>query len=277
MRDLAGKRVLVTGGGCGLGRALARQFAARGCRALVADIDLAALEGTAAAIASAGGRVTPYAMDVGDERAVGAVRDQIHDDGGPIDVLVNNAGVVFGGGFLDVPLDRHLETYRVNLLGAVAVTHAFLPDLVTRPEAHLVNIASASGFVGLPYGSTYASSKWGLIGFSDSIRLELALAGHGHVGVTTVCPSYVTTGLFDGARPPWTTRALDPDRLAALVVRAVRRNRPFVLTPWLVKITPALRGLLPVPLFDALARLTGATTSMRTWRGRGGAAGPRRL
>lgn len=268
MRTLAGKRVLVTGAGSGIGLALAHRFAAAGADVLAADRDPRALADAASRLGAPGARAPVYEFDVADIAAIAVARDRIHRDGGPIDVLVNNAGVVFGGGFLDVPLDRHLETYRVNLLGAVAVTHAFLPDLVARPEAHLVNIASASGFVGLPYGSTYASSKWGLIGFSDSIRLELALAGHGHVGVTTVCPSYVTTGLFDGARPPWTTRALDPDRLAALVVRAVRRNRPFVLTPWLVKVTPALRGLLPVPLFDALARVTGASTSMRTWKGR---------
>ena len=103
---------------------------------------------------------------------------------------------------------------------------------------------------------------------SDSIRVELALDGHRHVGVTTVCPSYVTTGLFAGARPPLTPRTLDPDAVAARVVRAVRHNRPFVLTPWIVRVTPALKGLLPTRMFDAIAGLLGATTSMREWRGR---------
>ncbi len=268
MRELTDKRVLVTGAASGLGLAIARRFAAAGARVIAADLDAAALERAAALVAADGGRMTACALDVGDPDAVAVARDRVHGEGGPIDVLVNNAGVVFGGAFGDVALARHLQTYRVNLVGAVIVTHAFLPDLLARPEGHVVNIASASGFIGLPYGSTYASSKWGLIGFSDSLRLELALDGHRHVGVTTVCPSYVTTGLFAGARPPRTTRALDPDTVAALVVRAVRRNQPFVLTPWLVKITPALRGVLPVRVFDALARLTGATTSMRTWKGR---------
>jgi len=263
MRDLTNKRVLVTGGASGLGLAIARGFHAAGARVIVADLDAAALERV-----TADGRLATCAIDVGDPDSVAAARDRIHGEGGPIDVLVNDAGVVFGGAFGDVPLARHVQTYRVNLVGAVIVSHAFLPDLVARPEGHLVNIASASGFIGLPYGSTYASSKWGLIGFSDSLRLELGLAGHHHVGVTTVCPSYVATGLFAGVRPPVTTRALDPDAVAALVVRAVRRNKPFVLTPWLVKITPALRGVLPVRIFDALARLTGASTSMRNWTGR---------
>jgi all-trans-retinol dehydrogenase (NAD+) len=268
MRNLADKRVLVTGGASGLGLAIARRFAAAGAQVILTDIDADALETAEAGLALDGVQVATYPMDVGAAESVTAARDRIHREGGPIDVLVNNAGVVFGGRFTDVALAHHLDTYRVNLLGAVIVTHAFLPDLVGRPEGHLVNIASASGLIALPYGSTYASSKWGLIGFSDSIRVELTLDGHRHVGVTTVCPSYVTTGLFAGARPPLTTRALDPDTVAALVVRAVRRNRPFVLTPWIVRITPALKGLLPARMFDAVARLLGATTSMRSWRGR---------
>jgi len=270
MRNLAEKRVLVTGGASGLGLAIARRFAAAGARLVLADIDAKALEAAAAGLALDGGRVATCPMDVAVPDSVAAARDRIHREGGPIDVVVNNAGVVFGGRFADVALERHLHTYRVNLLGAVIVTRAFLPDLVARPEGHLVNVASASGLIALPYAATYASSKWGLIGFSDSIRVELALDGHRHVGVTTVCPSYVTTGLFAGARPPLATRALDPDAVAALVVRAVRRNRPFVLTPWIVRITPPLKALLPTRIFDAVAGLLGATTSMRTWRGRGG-------
>ena len=85
--------------------------------------------------------------------------------------------------------------------------------------------------------------------------------------MTTVCPSYVDTGLFDGARPPFTTRMLTPERLAAQVLRAVRRDRLFLLTPWLVRVTPPLRALLPTRLFDRMARTLGATTSMLHWHG----------
>ena len=115
-------------------------------------------------------------------------RERINADGGPIEVLVNNAGTVFGGYFLDVPLDRHLTTLAVNLLGVVIVTHAFLPDLIDRPDAHLVNIASVAALRRRVRGSTYASSKWGVIGFSESIELELREQGNAHVHVTTVCP-----------------------------------------------------------------------------------------
>jgi NAD(P)-dependent dehydrogenase (short-subunit alcohol dehydrogenase family) len=268
MRQLEGKLVLITGGGRGIGLALGHRFAAAGCRVLLSDLDEAALV-TARESFGGGADLRTYVLDVTDVDGIRAFRDRVHADVGPIDVLVNNAGIVFGGDFLDVPLEQHFLTYRVNVLGLVAVTQAFLPDLVGKPEAHLVNLASASGFIGLPFGSTYASSKWAVIGFSDSIRQELKLDGNGHVGVTTVCPSYVSTGLFEGARPPRTTRMLTPERLGDMIMRAIRRNRPYVLAPWLVKVTPMVKGALPTWLSDRIGRMFAADTSMRAWKGRG--------
>jgi len=155
------------------------------------------------------------------------------------------------------------------VLGLVAVTHAFLPDMIKRPEAHLVHIASASGLIGLPYGSTYASSKWAVIGFGESIRSELNLMGHDHVHHTIVCPSYIGTGMFEGAQAPKATQILDPEYLAEKVTRAVERNRVYVLEPFMVKLTPLLRDLLPVSIYDRISNLFGADTSMAHWTGRG--------
>ncbi len=272
MRDLRGKRALVTGSGTGIGRVLAERFAREGSEVVLTDVNEAALAQAREAIARAGSTARVYRLDVTNDDAIVGVREQVHRDAGPIDILVNNAGVVFGGAFLDVPVAKHLATFRVNLIGLVAVTHAFLPDLIAQPQGHLVNIASASGLIGLPFGSTYASSKWGVIGFSESIRLELAMLGTNTVHVTTVCPSYVSTGLFEGARPPKTTSMLTPERLAALVIDAVKKDRTYVLTPWLVKMTPFLKGVLPARVFDAIAWSFGATSSMAHWKGRGQAS-----
>src|SRR5262249_2613898 len=188
--------------------------------------------------------------------------------GGPIAVLVNTAGLVFGGAFLDVPLEQHLTTYRVNTIGLVAMTYAFLPDLIAGRDGHVVNVASASAYIGLPFGATYASSKWAVLGFSESLALELELQGHGHVHVTAVCPSYVATGLFDGASAPRMTRLLTAARVADLTVRAVLRNRPYVRTPWIVQGTPILKALLPFRAFARVAAVLGVNTSMMEWRGR---------
>jgi NAD(P)-dependent dehydrogenase (short-subunit alcohol dehydrogenase family) len=277
MRTLHGKRVLVTGAASGIGRCLARELAAQGAHVLVADRDEAGAQRTAGELGAGGARALGYGCDVTDPASIAALRDRVHADGGPIDLLVNNAGVVFGGAFLDVPLERHVATYDVNTLGLVAVTHAFLPDLLARPDAHVVNVASASGYVGLPFGTTYASSKWAVIGFSESLALELELQGHTHMHVTTVCPSYVATGMFDGVRPPLTTTLLTPERLASQVVRAVLRNKAKVRAPWLVALTPLLKGVLPDRLFVRAAGFLGVNTSMMHWRGRGGdAARPQR-
>ncbi len=265
MRDLKGKRVLITGAARGIGRAIAERFAREGAALLITDIDQGALDEAGKALAGC----RTYKADVTDTAAMPALRAHINDDGGPIDVLVNNAGVVFGGPFLEVPLERHFLCYRINVLGLVAMTHTFLPDLIGRPEGHLVNISSASSLIGLPFGGTYASSKWAVSGFSESLRLELEILGHGHVKVTNVCPSYVDTGLFHGVKPPRTTRMLRPDELGGIVVDAVKSNREEVLAPWLVKLTPTLKALLPRSLFKTAASITGATTSMTTFKGRG--------
>jgi len=268
MRTLNGKVVLVTGAASGIGRCLAHRFAAAGARVAIADLDVAGARRVAADIVSTGGEACAFELDVTSAASASALRERLLDQMGPLDVLVNNAGIVHGGAFLDVPLERHLATFRVNVEGLVIVTHALLPDLLARPEAHVVTIASASSFVGLPFGSTYGSSKWAALGFAESLRLELHQLGHAHVGLTAVCPSYVGTGMFGGVRPPRLTRILTPERVANLTVNAVLANKAFVLTPWLVKLTPFLQGVLPRPLFEAVAAAFGVNTSMASWRGR---------
>jgi short-subunit dehydrogenase len=268
MKTLTGKRVLVTGGASGIGKAIAEHFAAAGAEILLVDLNADALASVASAFAQRGVRVRTYTLDVTDVSRITGLKEQIARDVGPIDVLVNNAGLVFGGGFLDVPLEKHLTTYRVNTLGLVAMTHAFLPDLLAGDDGHVVNVASASAYIGLPFGATYASSKWAVLGFSESLALELELQGQGHVHVTSICPSYVATGLFDGAKAPFMTRLLTADRVAALTLRGVLANKPHVRAPWLAAVTPILKGLLPFRLFYRSAALLGVNTSMMKWRGR---------
>jgi short-subunit dehydrogenase len=268
MQTLADKRVLITGAASGIGKALATRLAREGATLVLVDLNEPLLAQTAAALSESGARVRTHVLDVTDVSRITGLCEAVHQEGGPIDVLVNNAGLVFGGAFLDVPVERHLTTYRVNTLGLVAMTHAFLPDLLAGRDGHVVNLASASGFIGLPFGATYASSKWAVLGFSESLALELELQGHRHVHVTSICPSYVTTGLFDGAKAPLGTRLLTPQRVADLTVRAVLRNRSVVRAPWLAQVTPFMKGVLPQRLFNRVAALLRVNTSMLEWRGR---------
>lgn len=265
MTELRDKRVLITGAARGIGWALAERFAEEGARVVLTDRDEEAL---AAAARALGVPHTAHPLDVTDIDAARALRERLLAEQQPLDVLVNNAGVVAGGAFLEVPLVEHRRTFEINTLAPVALTHLFLPDLIARPSAHVVNVVSASAFVGLPRGATYAASKWAMLGFSESLRLELMRLGHRHVGVTAVCPSYVATELFEGARAPRGTRKLTPAEVAELTVRAVRANRPTMTAPWLVSTTPLLRALLPRRWFDAIAGRLGVYSSMDEWRGR---------
>jgi short-subunit dehydrogenase len=247
---------------------MAMKFARRGSEIVLADLDEAKLEDAKAKISELGAPVWGFPVDVTNPASIAALKARVDAEAGPIDILVNNAGVVYGGPFTKTSLDDHFKTYEVNTMGVVAMTHAFLDGLISRPEAHLVTIASASGFIGLPYGSSYASSKWAAIGFSESIRAELNLEGHKHVHVTIVCPSYIGTGMFKGAEAPKTTNILEPDFVAEKVVEAVENNSIYVKEPWIVKVTPLLRDLLPTGLYDQISHLFGADTSMAHWTGR---------
>lgn len=274
MSKLAGKRVLITGGAQGIGLQMAMKFAGRGSEIVIADIDEEKLDEARAKLEEMRATVWCFQVDVTNPTSIASLRAQIAAEAGPIDILVNNAGVVFGGTFVETPLDKHFKTYEVNVLGLVAMTHAFLPDLIERPEAHLVHVASASGLIGVPNMATYASSKWAVIGFGESIRAELNLQGHDHVHHTIVCPSYIKTGLFEGAEAPKATSLLEPEYIAEKIVNAVEHNKVQLLEPFMVKLTPLLRDLLPTGLYDKLSHLFGADTSMARWTGRGDADEP---
>lgn len=271
MSRLKMKRVLITGAAQGLGLAMARRFAAEGAEVVLTDLNAEALQAAREELEASGARCRAYPLDVTDDEAIIQVREALRREAGAIDVLVNNAGVVFGGPFPEIPMSQHRLTYRVNVEGLVAMTHAFWNDLLAAPRGHVVFIASASGFVGLPGGTTYASSKWAVIGFAESIRAELKRVG-AKAGVTTVCPTFINTGMFEGAAPPKTTDMLDPEEIAAKVVEAVVKRRIWVLEPWIVKLTPVLKHCLPTPVADYLSDVFGATNSMDHWRGHGDAA-----
>lgn len=264
------KRVLITGAARGIGKALAREFTSKGWQAVLTDIDRDLLDATRRELADDGATVWAFPLDVTDTGSILAARSAIDDEVGKITALVNNAGTVHGGEFLDVPLERHIQTYRLNVEGVVAVTHAFMPQILDAPQGHLVFMASASGFIGLPNGATYASSKWAVIGFAESIRAELREQGVTRTHVTTVCPSYVDTGLFEGAAAPTATRMLRPEELAEQVVEAVEKGQVWLLTPSLVKLTPLIRNALPTALADRISEILGVDKSMSDWSGHGG-------
>jgi all-trans-retinol dehydrogenase (NAD+) len=262
--NLVGARVVITGGARGLGLALARAFLAKGVRVVLLDRDEAELD---RAVATLGPHVVGHRLDVTDPAAILAVRDEILADG-PVDVLVNNAGVVSGGAFSAVPATKHLTTINVNVNGVVAVTHAFLPHLESRPRAAILNIASASAFVALPYGSTYAASKWAVLGFSEALNEELRDRGQRHVTVSALCPGYISTGMFEGVSSAIGTWMLTPEDVAAAGVQMVERGTARKVLPWTAALLLTGFGWIPRPVFHRIAYLFGVSRSMIGWKGR---------
>ncbi|HAB13020.1 MAG TPA: short-chain dehydrogenase [Planctomycetaceae bacterium] len=271
---LTDRWVLITGAGHGLGRALAGAFADAGSRIIVTDSDRSGIDMTTEWLSRRGNAVIGLEMDVTCPESIERARREVMTRAGAVDVLVNNAGIVRGGLFTDVPVDEHLATFEVNTHGPIRVTHAFLPVVLGSPVAHLVNIVSASALIGLPGASTYAASKWAVLGFTESLREELRHSGHRHASVTAVCPSYISTGLFSGVRPPRFTRLLTPAEVARQVVRAVLAGRPNLMLPRAVSLIPLSRALLPIRWSQKLGDWTGIHTGMADWLGHNRAEQP---
>lgn len=250
--------VLITGAARGMGELYARRAVAAGARAVALwDIDEDAASALAADLSRSGVGVRGYRVDVSRRDEIVAGLERVRADFGTPDVIINNAGIVRGAPFWEHDPERDTEaTMRINTLAAMHLTRELLPEMIadtSRPK-RILNIASAAGTLANPNMSVYAASKWAMIGWSESLRLELASYGHQHVRVTTFCPSYVSTGMFEGARGPLLTPILTPRSATAAAWDGMLRGTPLVLRPWTVKLSMALRGILPTNTWDFLAR-----------------------
>jgi NAD(P)-dependent dehydrogenase (short-subunit alcohol dehydrogenase family) len=252
-----------------MGKLWAEAFAADGARVALWDLDDAALAQTAAEFRAKGWPVHTQNVDVSRRSRVYAAATQLAADYGPVDVLVNNAGIVAGGKFLETKDERLEATIDVDLKALMWTCKAFLPGMIERGEGHVVNVSSASGFIGVPFLSAYAAAKWGVLGLTDSLRLEMQLLGHKGIGFTVFCPSYVDTGMFQGVKAPLFTPLLTPAVAVQRGYAAFRRGVYVVKEPFLVKLTPALQALLPTPVFDTISSLLHVNTSMEAWKGHG--------
>ena len=272
MRSVEGKVVLITGAAMGMGRLYAVYAVAERAAAVVLwDLDEAALEAPRAELAARGARVLAHAVDVSSPQAVAEGARRVQEEAGTPHIVINNAGVVRGKPFHEHdPVTDTEFVIRVNVLGPMHVTRAFLPAMIeSGAEARILNIASASGQLSVPRMTVYTSSKWAVIGWSDSLRLELARAGHGHVRVTTLIPSYISTGMFAGARAPLLTPILEPDYVVTRAWAAMKAGRPRLMLPWTVALSRALSGLLPLRAWDWLAgRVFKVYSSMDAFTGR---------
>ncbi|MDX2170096.1 MAG: SDR family oxidoreductase, partial [Deltaproteobacteria bacterium] len=236
MSDISGQHALITGGASGIGRLMARQLAARGARVTVWDINATALD---AAVAELGPTARGFVCDVSDRHQVYARATDTEAAGGPVDILINNAGIVSGKDFLELPDEKIEATFDINVLALFWTTKAFLPGMIARNRGHVVTIASASGYIGVAKLADYAASKWAAVGFDESLRAELRTTAPGVI-TTVVCPFYIDTGMFRGvqSRFPLLLPILKEHDVATRVVQAIANNRRRVVMPWLCHLVP---------------------------------------
>ncbi|MDH3711640.1 MAG: SDR family oxidoreductase [Cyclobacteriaceae bacterium] len=269
MTDIKSKTALITGGASGIGKLMGRRFLDDGATNLIIwDIDENKLEETSEEFQDQGFSVYPYLVDLGDLDQIREMALDVKQAVGHIDILVNNAGIVVGKKFVDHSHEDIAKTININVLGVMHVTRAFLPGMIEKGSLHIINIASAAGLVGNPNMSVYASSKWAVLGWSESLRLELE-ALEGDFRVTTVCPSYIDTGMFEGVKAPLLTPLLKPEEIVDQIMTAVKRNEVLLMAPKIVKLIPFLRGVLPTKVFDFTAEKLGVYDSMSTFKGKG--------
>ena len=273
MKSVKGKNVLITGGAMGMGRLFAERAIAEQASAVVLwDVNESALNDTLTELDYGSSEVSGWVVDVSDAGAVADTAAAVLDDLGRIDFLVNNAGVVRGNQyFWETDLERDTKfMIDINTLAPMYVAYEFLPAMIAAPgDCRVLNLASAAGFTPNPRMAVYAASKWAVIGWSDSVRLELKQAGLDHVKVTTACPYYTRTGMFEGAKSAPLLPLLDPDDVVDEAWTATLAGRSFVVLPKTVQLSEMLKGVLPIDVRDFIAdRVFGVYHTMEDFTGR---------
>jgi meso-butanediol dehydrogenase/(S,S)-butanediol dehydrogenase/diacetyl reductase len=196
MDAIAGRVALVTGGGRGIGRAIALALARRGADVAVSARSVPEIEAVAAEIAAMGRRTMFLPLDVSDREALARVPRRVGEELGPVDILVNNAGIHDAAPVHELRDDAWDAVLAVNLTAPVLLTRACLPAMYERRFGRVVNVASVAGKIGLKYGAAYAASKHGLVGFTRSLALEGARKG---LTANAICPSWTETRMLDEA------------------------------------------------------------------------------
>ena len=224
-RSLHGRVIVVTGGGRGIGRAIASALADRGCRVAIGDLDSASAREAAAAL---GGDAVGLALDVTDRPGFTTFLDEVERRLGPIDVLVNNAGIMAVGPFDDEDDATVVRQLEINLHAVIHGTKEAVRRMKPRGTGHIVNVASSAGKTGVPHLATYCATKHGVVGLSEAVRAELRGTG---VEIAVVMPGIVRTELTAGLAEPRGFKASTPEDVAERVVEALEFPRFDVYVP----------------------------------------------
>ncbi|MCB0973360.1 MAG: SDR family NAD(P)-dependent oxidoreductase [Actinobacteria bacterium] len=279
MRNISGKVAAVTGGGSGIGRALALRLARRGCHVALADIDETGLNETLDMLGAYPVDASATVLDVADEAAVFAWAEAVVADFGQVNLVFNNAGVALAGTVRDLSLDDYRWIVDINLWGVIYGTKAFLPYLEASGEGHIINISSVFGLTAQPLMSGYNATKFAVRGFTESLRQDLELTGS-CVSCTCVHPGGIQTNIAKSSRMDQSTQSVtgssssssrsdfertfitSADSAARQIMRAVEMNKRRVLVGPDAKLYDLVARIAPTgyqKVFTSVIRL-------RRWR-----------
>lgn len=266
VRMLAGQTVAITGGARGIGRATAIALSRKGMRVAIGDVDAAAAASTASEL---GPTAVGLPLDVTDRASFSGFLDDVEQRLAPVDVLINNAGIMHVGRFVDEDDLTAKRMVDINLHGVILGTKLALDRMVPRNKGHIVNISSQAGKYGSPGGATYSATKHAVVGLTEAVRGELALMD-ADVDVSYVMPFVVNTELGSGLGQARGMKALQPSDVADAIVDALQRRIVDVWVPKSAKPTQIIGSLLPRRLSETVAKamkanlvLAGADASVR--------------
>ncbi|MEW6702744.1 MAG: SDR family NAD(P)-dependent oxidoreductase [Bacteroidota bacterium] len=272
--NLKGRTAIVTGGAMGIGFATAKLLVNEGCVVTLWDINHDELQKAKLELEQVGGKVFAHYCDVTDKNRVYELTEIAHSEMGSVDILINNAGYVKGGELLDHSDEVWEKTVNVNLTSMLYTIRAVLPSMYKKNSGHIVNISSASGLLGVAGLSVYAATKWAVWGLTESMRFESWNNGKKGVRWSSVHPSYLAKGLFEGAKLGFWGNLIVPlvkshNVIAqAIVYGALKKRKYIVRRPRSLRLAIFLRGILPDLVFQKLMIVLGVHRSMETWRGR---------
>ncbi|XP_065581921.1 epidermal retinol dehydrogenase 2-like isoform X2 [Artemia franciscana] len=266
-KSIEGDVALVTGGGSGIGRMICVELVKLGATVVTWDVNKAGNDETLKLIKNAGGKAFGYVVDLTDKEAIYKAAIQIKNEVGRVTILVNNAGIVTGKPLLDSPDKLIQRTFDVNVLAHFWTVKAFLPDMLINDKGHIVTVASLAGLSGCNKLVDYCASKFAAVGFDESLRIELKVAGKNNIKTTVVCPYYVKTPLFEGASSK-ILPILEPEQVAAETINGILTNKEMVIIPGSCAVLAALKTMLNWKAVYAVLHVTGITASMDEFRGR---------
>lgn len=277
MKDVSSEIVLITGAASGIGKLLALKFARLGAKVVLLDVNAAAVEQAASEVAkeAAGGKsegISHFVGDLSDRVSTYEALEKVKQQVGDVSILVNNAGIVTGKKLLDAS-DKAIDlTMRVNTDAHFWTIKSVLPSMLAKNSGHIVTLSSSAALGGVPGLVDYCASKYGALGTNESLRAELMKTSKTGVKTTCVCPFFIKTGMFLGAKSkfPRLTPLLEPEDVAERIMQAIRCNQELLVMPFSMNLA-FLAKLLPVPVMDSVADILGINDSMDDFKGRSAA------